>query len=450
MIGLEAIRENIQTALNANKYGKVFRLYTNDGEFTKAFRDGNEITEYINGICRLSNSSLTPLKALSILTMNVEVEFCIRVDNLEKDVNGNYLEVLNVQALCENFVNSQNGQTISVKDGDNTYVLAVNTEMPIVGVERLITSIGRCLPITLRIFYTMVENGVNSGDISLYIGNEEVPYINMTIDRVFVNSVAQKATEEVGRTTNEQNSVNIGFVAPLTNTPLGKDYTDITLDGGNNVAFPVVVNYKSLNKVKGYTMAFSSLKHTSEGVQNVGVQGSLVEVDTSTVNYKELNVGKWKTADIDINLEYADMYLRIIGLDEGEYFVDWGDGVEFGTRKPTIDFAHHYTQNGEYTAALFSQEDFIQFVLENQLKLPATSSDYTVDVSVSNGAYRDGYVEWYNLSVAPPDVTVTINFNESNTYEIDSLTANGEEITSGKSFKMPIGTEIILKYHKTN
>ena len=71
MIGLETIRNNIQTTLNANQFGKVFRLYTNDGEFKKAFRDGNDITEYINGICRVSNSSLTPLKSLSILTMSV-------------------------------------------------------------------------------------------------------------------------------------------------------------------------------------------------------------------------------------------------------------------------------------------------------------------------------------------------------------------------------------------
>ena len=451
MIGLEAIRENIQTALNANQYGKVFRLYTNDGEFTKAFRDGNEITEYINGICRLSNSSLTPLKALSILTMNVEVEFCIRVDNLEKDVNGNYLEVLNVQALCENFVNSQNGQTISVKDGDNTYVLAVNTEMPIVGVERLITSIGRCLPITLRIFYTMVENGVNSGDISLYIGNEEVPYINMTIDRVFVNSVAQKATEEVGRTTNEQNSVNIGFVAPLTNTPLGKDYTDITLDGGNNVAFPVVVNYKSLNKVKGYTMAFSSLKHTSEGVQNVGVQGSLVEVDTSTVNYKELNVGKWKTADININLEYADMYFKIYALDKGViYFINWGDGkVDFGTSTGLVPgVIHEYKQSGDYNVSIFTTETPI-FTLYNELILPENNEDFTINVTVSNsGYYRNGYVEW-DTQFEVPDVTITVNFNESGTYKIDSLTANGKPITNGQPFKMSIGTKIELIYSKS-
>lgn len=448
MIGLETIRNNIQTALNTNSFGKVFRLYTNDGEFIKAFRDGNEITEYVNGICRISNSSLTPLKALSILTMNVEVEFCIRVDNLEKDVNGNYLEVLNVQALCENFVNSQNGQTITLTEKDKTYVLAVNTEMPIVGVERLITPLGKCMPITLQLFYTMVENGINSNDISLYIGNEEVPYTDMTIDRVFVNTVAQKLIEEVGKTANEQNSVSISFIAPLTNTPLGKDYSNILLDGGNNVAFPVIVDYKTLNKRKEYTMTFSSLKNTSSGIQNVGVQGTLVEVDTNVADYRDLNTIQWESKEITVNLQHADSYFNISGIEKDNiYFIDWGDGnISSGTSTGLLPgVSHNYAQSGTYVVSVATKTTPI-FTLWNELILPESNDDFTISVE-TDATYQNGFIEW-DVQFPMPNVTVTVNFNSTGTYKINSLTANGVPITSGQPFKMSIGTKIELIYSK--
>ena len=453
MIGLETIRDNIQTTLNANQFGKVFRLYTNDGEFKKAFRDGNDITEYINGICRVSNSSLTPLKSLSILTMSVEVEFCVRVDNLEKDANGNYIEVLNIQALCENFVNSQNGQTITLTEENKTYVLAVNTEMPIVGVERLVTPLGKCLPITLQIFYTMVENGVNSSNVSLYIGGEEVPYTDLTIDRVFVNTVAQKATEEVGKTINEQNSVSISFVAPLTTTALGKDYTDIILDGGNNVALPVTIDYKSLNKKANYTMTFSSLKHTSSGVQNVGVQGTLVEVDTNVADFKTLNIGKWSHKNITINKQYADQYAVVQIINDANYYIDWGDDInESGktpsTGEPTI--AHNYTSDGDFVISLFTNPQIYPFFsLENELILPQDNDDFSITAKIGNKQYYSGdYIDW-QLGTPAPQLTITVNFNEGASYRIDALTANGVEITNGEAFKMVAGTKIDLFYSKS-
>lgn len=452
MIGLETIRENIQTTLNANQFGKVFRLYTNDGEFRKAFRDGNDITEYINGICRVSNSSLTPLKSLSILTMNVEVEFCIRVDNLEKDANGNYIEVLNIEALCENFVNSQNGQTITLTEEDKTYVLAVNTEMPIVGVERLVTPLGKCLPITLQIFYTMVENGVNSSNVSLYIGGEEVPYTDLTIDRVFVNTVAQKATEEVGKTINEQNSVSISFVAPLTTTALGKDYTDIILDGGNNVALPVTIDYKSLNKKANYTMTFSSLKHTSSGVQNVGVQGTLVEVDTNVADFKTLNIGKWTFGEAVINKQYADQYVSVSIPTQGKYFIDWGDDtIETGinSEEESIELSHNYANSENYVIFVFTQTTInVSIFIYNRLLLPR-SSDFTVVAKVGDEVYQSGsYVKW-NINDQVPELTVTITFSETGTYRIDALTANEVEITNGEAFKMVAGTKIDLFYSRS-
>lgn len=452
MIGLETIRDNIQTTLNANQFGKVFRLYTNDGEFKKAFRDGNDITEYINGICRVSNSSLTPLKSLSILTMSVEVEFCVRVDNLEKDANGNYIEVLNIQALCENFVNSQNGQTITLTEEDKTYVLAVNTEMPIVGVERLVTPLGKCLPITLQIFYTMVENGVNSSNVSLYIGGEEVPYTDLTIDRVFVNTVAQKATEEVGKTINEQNSVSISFVAPLTTTALGNDYTDIILDGGNNVALPVTIDYKSLNKKANYTMTFSSLKHTSSGVQNVGVQGTLVEVDTNVADFKTLNIGKWSHQNITINKQYADQYVSVSIPTQGKYFIDWGDDTSetgINSEEESIELSHNYDNSGNYVISVFTQTTIdVSIFIYNKLLLPR-SSDFTVVAKVGDEIYQSGsYVKW-NINDQAPELTVTITFSGTGTYRIDALTANGVEITNGEAFKMVAGTKIDLFYSRS-
>lgn len=452
MIGLETIRENIQTTLNANQFGKVFRLYTNDGEFRKAFRDGNDITEYINGICRVSNSSLTPLKSLSILTMNVEVEFCIRVDNLEKDANGNYIEVLNIQALCENFVNSQNGQTITLTEEGKTYVLAVNTEMPIVGVERLVPPLGKRLPITLQIFYTMVENGVNSSNVSLYIGGEEVPYTDLTIDRVFVNTVAQKATEEVGKTINEQNSVSISFVAPLTTTALGKDYTDIILDGGNNVALPVTIDYKSLDKKANYTMTFSSLKHTSSGVQNVGVQGTLVEVDTNVADFKTLNIGKWTFGEAVINKQYADQYVSVSIPTQGKYFIDWGDDTSetgINSEEESIELSHNYANSGNYVIYIFTQTTIdVSIFIYNRLLLPR-SSDFTVVAKVGDEIYQSGsYVKW-NINDQAPELTVTITFSETGTYRIDALTANGVEITNGEAFKMVVGTKIDLFYSRS-
>lgn len=453
MIGLETIRDNIQTTLNANQFGKVFRLYTNDGEFRKAFRDGNDITEYINGICRVSNSSLTPLKSLSILTMSVEVEFCIRVDNLEKDANGNYIEVLNIQALCENFVNSQNGQTITLTEDNKTYVLAVNTEMPIVGVERLVTPLGKCLPITLQIFYTMVENGVNSSNVSLYIGGEEVPYTDLTIDRVFVNTVAQKATEEVGKTINEQNSVSISFVAPLTTTALGNDYTDIILDGGNNIALPVTIDYKSLNKKANYTMTFSSLKHTSSGVQNVGVQGTLVEVDTNVADFKTLNIGKWSHQNITINKQYADQYAVVQIINDANYYIDWGDDInESGktpsTGEPTI--AHNYTSDGDFVISLFTNPQIYPFFsLENELILPQDNDDFSITAKIGNKQYYSGdYIDW-QLGTPAPQLTITVNFNEGASYRIDSLMVNGVEITNGQSVEITTGIRVDLIYSKS-
>ena len=80
MISLATLCEQIQSKLNGNTEGKKFELFSDTGDYLKAVRAGNTVTEYINGLAQVVQSSITPTQGLVVATQQVRLEFAFPVE----------------------------------------------------------------------------------------------------------------------------------------------------------------------------------------------------------------------------------------------------------------------------------------------------------------------------------------------------------------------------------
>ena len=352
MIKAEDLVLSIQNALNSNTYGLNFALFTEDGEFKKAYRSQNITTHYVNGIASVQSSSLTPITGLTILEMSVNITFIVDVELLDKDANGNYVEVLKVLNCLREYAELKNGGITVVNDGENNYTLAQSIMLPQCGVEQQQSYLGRCIPIELSLDYTMVENGINSNNVELYIYGEKIPYTTMTISRVQTGTASQKINEKSAKTSIEQDTINIGLEMPLSNTLFCQKCINDMLKGNKNTAIPVIIRYPTLNFLPGdipeeaYICTYTTLKATQSTIQNVGVALDLTEVNSNVAVYDE----KWNSEEV--NVTELPYYGSVAISKNIPCIIYWGDGT-FRITDGAATYEHAYTALGKYTIRWF-------------------------------------------------------------------------------------------------
>ena len=336
MIETSVLAGILQDGLNANSDNIAFKIFADDGQFQKAIRNVNTITKYVNGVYTIISSDLLPFKALNMYSITATLDLVVDVENAGKDANGNYIQVEKVKKVLNNYGNANNGQIFTIDGLD--YQISAVYNFATVGTQQVLSPLGRCIPIQMWIRYQFVENGVNSNSANLYINGENIPFNTCSISRVRTVTNNNFTKQTVTKATCEQNGISIDVKMPLLSTTLSRKLTKDVLNGGNNNAVLVGVEYNSESKV--YLMTIGNNSSSFEINKNVGQDFSLIEVAEMVANTDDIQTAVTSTQNYTLTNSTATVK---------KCFVIWGDGnTEIVTR---TDFQNDFIITHTYSTA---------------------------------------------------------------------------------------------------
>lgn len=293
MLMTENFMHSIETQLNSGQSQVVFKLFDNVGNMISAYRKGNDIVQSVQGIFSLAPSELTPIKNLNIAIVTARLELAVNIDTLPPEVMDtgeivDYPLVRLVRDIWDSFAEANNGTPIVMTDNNKkTYSVTPSYSLMSNGsVEILSSDTGEVMSLATTMSFTVVENGVNSNDISVFINGEDIMYAQATITRnrtadssVYVDKEKGSAESPASNSTKtvvQQNGIGIDLNIPLLDSAVGEQISDDILSGGNNKAYAVVIKFKT--KTRGYVMTTGSNVIGLVPAENLACRVSLVEV----------------------------------------------------------------------------------------------------------------------------------------------------------------------------
>lgn len=189
MIDLSTLCEQIESRLNANTAGKVFKIFSDTGDYFKAVRAGNTVTESINGLAQVVQSSITPTQGLVVATQQVRLEFAFPVEeyNIPLGEDGEVV-VKTVEEITEEVRGIyeeafQTAYTEILTDGDKRFAITVMTYPMTTGERNQRQIIGDSMTLVAYLDFSLVEGGLSSFNCPIMLDGETLPYTALAIDR---------------------------------------------------------------------------------------------------------------------------------------------------------------------------------------------------------------------------------------------------------------------------
>lgn len=351
MIELKTLAKMIENQLNALG-NNVFKIFADMGDYKKAYRaqQSNEITNYINGVLEALTPTILPIKNLQVVTQTIRIAFPLSIDLLNKDSDGNYIELTNIRALLAQYIATNNAVPSSYTDLNNVvFEITPTFDGVTVGIASQISPIGDVLPVYLDGVYTFIESGVNSNSTSIVLNGEDLYFEKASITRVRPSETNVFNGEISTKTVVQSNGISIGINLPLLDTEQGNLIENDILDGGLNNA--QLVQYIRNGKAKNYIMVFGENNESLEMAKNIGFGISLVEGRRDILNYN----ANWTTQTLTVNAGQT-VNIEMTGTYYSVMF--WGDGTsDFQT---SGNFSHTYSNAGTYTLYLYTKIYSIQ------------------------------------------------------------------------------------------
>lgn len=277
MIALKTLTEKINNGLNAlavaTGFPFSFAIQCEGGEYIPPKRVGNAVTVYINGITRIVDSDVIPVQgsSVSMVTLQLEITYPMP-DDIQPE---NAIEP--IRAILDAYFKQTFTQNIPDESGKEITVAAYAT-IPSTGSISLTTGPGLMCSFSCYVYYNFIENGVNSGDVTLMFDGVLVPYMDATITRVPVSaSNPYSDTKGVCEAVTESTAINIEFTAPTmksADNALFSAYKLFLLTGENPV-HRVTVSYEGVEQT--YSVIFGQSALSLEGVKNGNSRIALIE-----------------------------------------------------------------------------------------------------------------------------------------------------------------------------
>ena len=277
MIPISEIINDLNTELNAIANGVTFNIVPDGGRYRKPKRVQNTVTEYIQGTARIVNSEIVPVRGLGIVseTVSVEIEVPVNIgtaENPENDITASTAPVLN--ALTEYLTKSRVSQ---MKDESGVvYSVASYGSQPAAGDILQRDAVGCSITYDFTIFYSFIQNGINSFGVTLTFEGEEVPYTELTVTRTpSMDGGAFSDTDGTARNYVSVCALQIDVSVPaLTDSTLTSEFLSFLLTGAETV-------YSVMLTVNGVTetldMIFAQSNAAISGVDNMGLSITLVQ-----------------------------------------------------------------------------------------------------------------------------------------------------------------------------
>ena len=192
MISLTALCEEIQSKLEANTDGRKFKIFSDTGDYLKAVKAGNTVTETVNGLAQVVQSSVSPSQGLIIATQQVRLEFAFPVEEYDIPQTSNSENFPTPEDICEEIrgIYDDTFQTVyrevmtdGSEDTDKTFVVTILSSPLSTGERNQRQVIGDSMTLVAYLDFSFVQNGVSSFDCPVKLDGVELPYTVLAIDR---------------------------------------------------------------------------------------------------------------------------------------------------------------------------------------------------------------------------------------------------------------------------
>lgn len=348
MIELKKITQYIQDGLNDSTSEREFVIFNDVGEFRNNYRqDGsNDITKYVNGIMGALSPTIVPIKNLQVVTQSFRVTFVLDMDLLEKDTDGNYIEVAKIRDLLSAYISSVNAVPYAQEDEEDVnFEITPSFDGVTVGVATQMSPIGNVLPMYLDFGCVFVERGVNTNNIEFIINGENMFFSDYSASRVRTAETSMVANEKSQKSFIQANGISLNLSMPLLETAQSKKIEQDVWGGGQNQAICVERHRKNaLSPYSCYIMVYGNNAETGGAGQNVGQVLDFVEGKQDVLSYGtgwaiQTFTGTSKTLALTPNKTNV---------------VFWGDGASEHLDKDTPTATHDYGVSGTYKIRIFS------------------------------------------------------------------------------------------------
>lgn len=295
MIQINTLCDYINNSLNANldpNSNIVFEIYPESGNYQppkRATEDWNKIIDKVQGTVEIYDSSIVPASnGLRVATISVLVNFAVKIyknKGVEESVAEARGAVSQFMSTAKNDVMTEtaNGREIS-------YSVAIYGTQPDVGERLQHPQLGDSLTYSFMINFSFVENGMNSMNETLtYVINKEVdgvivststaiPFTEMTINRIPVaDGSAFSNTDGKSKTWHDASILEIHLSLPaLKDNAFVEAFLNYLLFNTEEV-FSIFYENTSTGVGGTFDMIFSQSNMTARGVENVGLNITLVE-----------------------------------------------------------------------------------------------------------------------------------------------------------------------------
>lgn len=275
MIGIETLLKDLNEALNVNlaDNSRRFEIIPDGGEYAGFTREKNNITEYIDGVGSITQSSITPLASgIEVSTLELSVAVAVKLEQ-SKGVPDEEL-FLPVRNAISEYASTAKTKAI---DG---YAVSITATQPYAGEINIRPEIGRSIIYTFTVDYVFIENGFNSRGVKITFESNEVPYDSLTVVRVPIqDGGAFPGSGGVAKNLTLQTAFELQFTTPAIKGSAFCAAVDEYILTGVEKSYEVKVESLSAvgDAAKTYLMTFGQCNLSSQGIQNVGYSVTLVE-----------------------------------------------------------------------------------------------------------------------------------------------------------------------------
>lgn len=318
-----------------------FKLFADIADFEHYYRaiDSNSIIKYINCIAEVLTPDLMAYKGLQISTQTVELQFVLDIDMLEKDDDGNFIEVLYVKNMLDKFIATYNGVPFVLTEDETSFEVTPSYSGVTTGIVEQLSPFGRTTVLTITSSFTIVESGVNSNNVTYELDGKELFTSSATITRTRTAETNQNEEEQVTNTIIQSNGINFNFKSPLLNNEIMQIIEQDVLVGGNNI--PHLLTYTRNGTTYQYCVVFIENTLSTALASNIGLNYNLAEARKNIV-VKNSNVWHKATGDLNFNVESG--YLLAVWFKDGtkEYLKNTTGETQTVTRENQGSYIYCY------------------------------------------------------------------------------------------------------------
>lgn len=259
----------------------VFDISTDTADYKPPVREGNTVTKYIQGVLLESGSEIEQTS-----TGSFNGAFSAQLEVLCPVVEGDELGIVNErlvdvvrQILTNVFVNNAVKKQTD-KDG-NTYTVGTFYSMVNSGMRQIVPEVGDSFTFSVALTFFVIQNGISSKDIKIYVDGEEIDYITLGIrrDAVTDQNVASNTLDGSTTANVDSSALVIQLTAPATNNNFTRNVMALTIDGRESAKTKTVGIYYPYmeNGPHEIAMNLTSACINAQGTKNASIEATLTQ-----------------------------------------------------------------------------------------------------------------------------------------------------------------------------